>query len=122
MKPGRPSAAHLSVVKSTATGTRPSLTPLEPLTTAERKIFDLMVKENAHLRPADIPLLMTFARASAGSFKDLSAADFDKLARVAASLATKLRLTPQSRVNPLTLTRMQRQPLSYYERPETEDD
>jgi len=48
---------------------------------------------------------MGFARASAGMFRVESAGDFEKVARVAMSFATKLRLTPQSRVNPLTLAR-----------------
>jgi len=35
----------------------------------EKQVFDLAVRENAHLRPTDIPLLMGFAQASAGLFK-----------------------------------------------------
>jgi len=71
----------------------------------EKAVFDLAVRENAHLRQTDVPLLMGFARASAGLFNVDTAGDFEKLARVAMSFATKLRLTPQSRVHPLTLGR-----------------
>jgi len=52
-----------------------------------------------------------------GTLKADDAADFEKLARVAMAIATKLRLTPQSRTHPEKLARMQKQqPLSYYER------
>ena len=105
MKRGRPSAAHLSVVPSDLTGARPTLTPLQPLKADEKQVFDLAVRENAHLRPTDIPLLMGFARASAGLFKVDTAADFEKLARVTMSLAAKLRISLQSRHDPKTLAR-----------------
>jgi len=48
---------------------------------------------------------MGFARASASTFNADTAADFEKLARVMMSLATKLRISPQSRVDPKTLAR-----------------
>src|SRR5215510_5694320 len=105
MKRGRAGIAHLSVVGSDTTSTRPPLTPLEPLKTAERKIFDLVVRENPHLRLTDVPLVMAFARASAGTFNSDTAVDFEKLARVTMSLATKLRISPQSRHDPKTLAR-----------------
>jgi hypothetical protein len=91
---------------------------------AERKVFDLVVRENVHLQPIDVPLLMGFARASAGLFKTDNATDFEKLARVAMSFATKLRITPQSRCHPLTLARANRNAhsVSYYDRTPIEDD
>jgi hypothetical protein len=67
---------------------------------------------------------MGFARASAGLFKTDAVADFDKLARVCMSLGTKLRITPQSRVNPLTLARANRNALPTFDgrRPWDRDD
>jgi hypothetical protein len=105
MKRGRLSAADLSLVPPDTTGTRPTLTPLRKLKGDEKAVFDLVVREHVHLQPIDVPLLMGFARASAGLFKVDSAGDFERLARVAMSFATRLRITPQSRVHPLTLGR-----------------
>jgi hypothetical protein len=105
MKRGRLSAADLSIVPPDATDTRPTLTPLGPLKSVEKAVFDLAVRENVHLRQTDVPLLMGFARASAALFKVDTAADFEKLARVAMSFATRLRLTPQARTHPTTLGR-----------------
>ena len=105
MKRGRQSAADLSIVAPDATGTRPTLTPLRPLKSDEKAVFDLVVRENVHLQAIDVPLLMGFARASAGLFKVETAADFEKLARVAMSFATRLRITPQARCHPITLGR-----------------
>src|SRR5262245_58507633 len=105
MKRGRLSADDLSVISPNTSGTRPTLMPLRPLKSDEKAVFDLAVRENAHLGPTDVPLLMGFARASAGLFKMETAADFEKLARVAMSFATRLRLTPQARTHPTTLGR-----------------
>ena len=105
MKRGRQSAADLSIVPPDASSTRPTLTPLRPLKSDEKAVFDLVVRENAHLGPIDVPLLRGFARASAALFKVDTAADFEKLARVAMSFATRLRITPQTRVHPTTLGR-----------------
>src|SRR5262245_37391023 len=102
---GRSSSARLSVVPPDATTPRLLLTPFEPLKSAERKIFDLIVRENAHLRQTDVPLVMGYARASTGLLQVETAGDFDKLARVMMSLATKLRISPQSRLDPKTLAR-----------------
>ena len=105
MKRGRLSADDWAVISPNTTGTRPTLMPLRPLKGDEKAVFDLVVRENVHLQAIDVPLLMGFARASAGLFKVDSAGDFERLARVAMSFATKLRITPQSRVHPTTLGR-----------------
>ena len=105
MKRGRQSAADLSIVPADASSTRPTLTPLRPLKSDEKAVFDLVVRENVHLQAIDVPLLMGFARASAGLFNVDSAGEFEKLARIAMSFATRLRITPQSRVHPTTLGR-----------------
>ena len=77
MKRGRQSAADLSIVAPDATGTRPTLTPLRPLKSDEKAVFDLVVRENVHLQAIDVPLLMGFARASAGLFNVDSAGEFE---------------------------------------------
>jgi hypothetical protein len=105
MKRGRLSASDLSVVGPNTSGTRPPLIPLQPLKSSEKRVFDLIVRENAHLRQTDVPLLMGLARATAGLFGVETAGDFEKLARVQMSYATRLRITPQARTHPTTLGR-----------------
>jgi hypothetical protein len=102
---GRKGIAQLSIVSPDATGTRPTLTSFEPLKPKEQKIFNVVAAENAHLRQTDAVLLGAFARAAVGSFNTDNASDFEKLARTAATLATRLRISPQSRCNPVTLAR-----------------
>jgi len=58
-----------------------------------------------HLTQGDAPLLMIFSRAIAGAFNASDASDFERLSRVALSAGTRLRLTQQSRIHPLTLGR-----------------
>jgi hypothetical protein len=105
MKPGRRSQADLTVVPIDASRSRPSLTPICQLKSDERRIFDLVARENVHLTPLDTPMLTGFVRASAGMLKADSVEDFEKLSRVALSFATRLRLTPQSRMHPRSLAR-----------------
>src|SRR5262245_61710729 len=118
MQRGRKSTDHLSIVGSSITGTRSAIIPLRKLTSDEKAIFDLVVRENAHLTQGDVPLLMVFARATAATFDTTDATSFEKLARVSMSAATRLRLTQQSRTHPTTLARARRDGsgLSYYER------
>jgi hypothetical protein len=117
MKRGRRSSAELTVVPFDATRSRPTLTPLFPLKSDEKKVFDLVVREHVHLKQIDAPLLMGYARAIAGLFKADTVEDFERLSRVSLSYATKLRISPQARVHPLSLARrQQQQPMSYYDR------
>lgn len=104
-KPGRRSAAHLTVISPDATNIRPPLIPLQPLKPAELKIFSFMARENEHLRPSDAVLLAAFARAATGLQSVDTAQDFERLARVCTHIATKLRICPQSRCHPKTLAR-----------------
>src|SRR5262245_54033931 len=97
--------AHLTVVGSGTTGSRPPPTPLQPLKADERRIFDFTFREHSHLQPRDIPLVTGFARASAGLFRIETAAEFAVLARMQLSYARALRLSVQSRVHPLSLGR-----------------
>jgi len=102
---GRRSSAHLSLISPGATNTRPPITALKPLTPQEQKIFSMVAAENPHLRQTDAVLLMAFAKAAVGSSNADSAQDFERLSRTLMSLATKLRISPQSRVDPKTLAR-----------------
>jgi hypothetical protein len=101
---GRQSAAA-NVVPLAATSNRPTLTPSRPLTKQEKQIFDLVVKEHRHLRTFDAPLLTGYAIACAKMIKLKDPTAFEKVARVAMSFATKLRLTPQSSTQAVTLGR-----------------
>jgi len=65
----------------------------------------MVAAENPHLRQTDAVLLMAFAKAAVGSSNADSAQDFERLSRTLMSLATKLRISPQSRVDPKTLAR-----------------
>jgi hypothetical protein len=105
MRRGRQSAVDASVIRLAATDDRPTLTPLRPLKSDEKRIFDLVALEHVHLKSIDVPLLMGFARASAAMFTANTAEEFEKVSRVALSFATKLRITPQSRVHPTSLGR-----------------
>ena len=105
MKRGRLSASDLSIVGSGTTGSRRPMTPLQPLKSDERRIFDFTFREHAHLRARDIPLVTGFARATAGLFRIETAAEFAVLARMQLSYARALRLSVQSRVHPLSLGR-----------------
>jgi hypothetical protein len=105
MKRGRVSAADLSIVGSSATDSRPPIIPLRSLSKDEKLVFDCAVRENVHLTQGDAPLLMIFSRAIAGAFNASDASDFERLSRVALSAGTRLRLTQQSRIHPLTLGR-----------------
>jgi hypothetical protein len=92
---GRKSAAS-NVVSIAAIGIRPTIIPSRPLTKPERDIFNLVVREHRHLRTFDAPLLTGYAIACVKMLTIKDPTDFEKIARVAMSLATKLRLTPQS--------------------------
>jgi len=101
---GRKSAAS-NVVSIAAIGIRPTLTPCRPLSRSEKRVFDLVAKEHQHLRAIDAPLLTGFVIACAQMFTTKDASDFEKMARVALSFATRLRLSPQSITQPRTLGR-----------------
>ena len=77
----------------------------------ESAIYGLLIDKTPHIRDLDTPLLAIYARTLAEAFrltkgKDTVAAV--QATRLALSLATKLRLTPQSRINPVTVGRQQR--------------
>jgi hypothetical protein len=108
---GRQSTAA-KVVSLVATNQRPTLTPCRPLTKPEKQIFDLIVRDHRHLRTFDAPLLTGYAMACAKMLTTKDPTDFDKIARVAMALATKLRLTPQSGMQSVQLGRRYHEPPS----------
>jgi hypothetical protein len=89
---------------------RPAIEPPRSLRKSERVLFSELVASAGHLRPSDAPLLASYVQATLTSHRsagDPSKLDtWDKATRLQMSLATKLRLTAQSRVDPQTLGRM----------------
>jgi hypothetical protein len=73
----------------------------------------------SNFRATDLPLLTSLVQATllareAG--RDAAKlAEFERAARLQATLATKLRLTPQARMTPRTVGRHDPRPMSYYE-------
>src|SRR5262245_61703483 len=88
---------------------RHKLTPIGTLTRAERKVFDRTVRENGHLKRADIPLLELFAiaccRTAAAKRKDPKS--WQRESRVVISYGTKLRITQQAKIEPRSAARAQ---------------
>ena len=114
---GRKSADVLSF--PAVDGSRPRITPPAGLTKAERSLFTELAADAGHLVQADAPLLAAYTQAvilSRRAGRDPARIEaWERITRVMASLATKLRLTPQARTDAKTTARGQR-PLSHYER------
>jgi len=106
-KSGPKSRAEIdtNVVALNVKNVRPTLTPLSPLGTYERKLFTCVARNAPHLLPCDVPLLTTFCIVNARMVNAKSTSDTEKLAKMSAMLATKLRLTPQSRSRPEAVAR-----------------
>ena len=119
-KPGKANQFEQTVVPLTRNGEQPTLTPLSPLTEAERAIFDMTALENPHLRTSDTPLLQAYAmacvRISEPSSRE-NIAELDRAARLAMSLATKLRLPPSSSIDPVALGRRKKDALTGLKKP-----
>jgi hypothetical protein len=103
---GRKSSAEL--VAFPVIEHRPQITP-PSLTKAERSLFTELAAGAEHLRPTDAPLLASYVQAtiaSRQSGRDPSKVDvWEKATRLQMSLATKLRLTAQSRTDTRTVGR-----------------
>ena len=88
------------------TGKQPRLDAPSTLTTAEQKLFNQLIAacDASHFRRSDLPLLVAFVQATAIS--QAAAHDPDKIViwekstRLLATLATRLRLAPQARLDP----------------------
>jgi hypothetical protein len=87
-------------------------TPAGLLNVKERKLFDEIIGavDAKHFRAADVPLLAAYAQALAMVHtlaRSRRIPDWERASRVAAMFATKLRLTPQSRLQARTVGRHQ---------------
>jgi hypothetical protein len=99
------------------TGQPPRLTPPADLNAAERKSFVELIDacSPSHFAASDLPLLTSYVQATllarqaapgAGEDSNLMGV-WERAVKLQAILATKLRLSPQSRVEPKTLARQQ---------------
>jgi hypothetical protein len=81
----------------------------EPLTTLQQTTFRAVLADNPHLGPADMPLLtlyvLTVSKAARLAKGKGDALSFERLTRLAVTLATKMRITAQSNIDPQTLGR-----------------
>lgn len=112
---GRKSAENLVAID--VTGTPPRLTAPSGLTKSERALFNEIVAGCAadHFRESDKFLLVSLVQAIALSRRAVRGAArapgqlaaWERSTRLVTTLATKLRLTVQSRVDPKTIGRMQ---------------
>jgi hypothetical protein len=127
-QPGRKSAAEENVIKLAPTSAR-SLTASSKLSTDEQSTFTKLALANQHLTPSDAPLLTLYVQslskaAKLARGKDVAA--FDKAARLALIIGTKLRLTPQSSTDPQSIGRRRKDakpsPLDEFLANETKDD
>ena len=103
---GRQSSASLSVIHVDG---RPSrLEPPHYLNATEAAAFVELASTAGHFVPTDTPLVAqatVMARKAARDQKKLSV--WERAVRMQIALATKLRLTPQSRIDPKTVGRQQ---------------
>src|SRR5215469_2767354 len=105
---GRKSAANLALPP---VGGKPL--PLKPpacLRNRERKLFRELVAacDPRHFAESDLPLLASYVQATIlarDAICDRDVAVWEKAVRVQATLATRLRLAPQARLDPKTLAR-----------------
>jgi hypothetical protein len=98
MQPGRKSAAAL-LITPLAKSKRPKLSATESLTTAQQTTFDIMVRGNPHLVEADMPLLTLYVLSLSKATQLAKISDvkaWEKVVRLALTIGTKLRVTPQS--------------------------
>jgi hypothetical protein len=104
---GRKSADQLALRVIDAP--RPSLEPPPSLTKPERLLFSELAANAPHLTLSDAPLLASYVQAtlmSRRSARDPARIDtWEKSTRLQAALATKLRLSPQSRTDPKSVAR-----------------
>jgi hypothetical protein len=93
-------------------GKPPRLQPPPYLNDDERSLFDELVGacDPRHFVESDLPLLASYVQATLIA-RDAARAPskivFEKAVRMQATLATRLRLSPQSRIDPKTVGRRQ---------------
>ena len=113
VKRGRPHADDLNIVPFHPDGNRVQ-TP-DDLTAAEAALFRQLVRSCApdHFVFSDVPLLISYVQATLIARKSAKAMPkkpelislWERSVKVQAVLATRLRLAPQARTDPTTLTR-----------------
>jgi hypothetical protein len=106
---GRKSAA--SLIGPPVTGKPPRITAPSSLSIAEQTLFNELTGacDSSHFRKSDIPLLVSYVQATriaqASALDPKTIALWEKAVRMQATLATRLRLSPQGRIDPKTLGR-----------------
>jgi len=98
------------------TGKPSRLTPPSSLNDDEQALFSELVGacDASHFRESDLPLLISYIQATLISRAAAHDPDrivlWEKATRMQATLATRLRLSPQSRIDPKTIGRQQPRP------------
>lgn len=133
----RPAANQQStVVNLNVSGTPPAVVAPSSLNASERRLFNEIVGQSdpRHFAKSDVPLLISYVQIVLAVRKLVASANrkpapgafvsLERMARLQASLATKLRLSPQSRLDRKTAGRMvaRQSRASYYDRSEDDDD
>ena len=105
-------AAELAILPA-VDGKPPRLRPPPHLNDDERSLFDELVGacDSRHFVESDLPLLASYVQATLIA-RDAAHAPskvllWEKAVRMQATLATRLRLSPQSRIDPKTVGRRQ---------------
>jgi hypothetical protein len=104
--PGRPKKLFANVRQFPGTDRQTPLTPIVRLNSLERSIFNLTVTRHRHLKPADVVLVTSFAKAAARVLKPSrleDAAAIEKATRIMVLIARSLRLTPMNALDPRTV-------------------
>jgi hypothetical protein len=112
-KRGRKSSDELAVIN--VNGDPPRLDPPPTLTDPERALFVEIVQACSpkHFVPSDLPLVVSYVQATLLSRQAVTNAAtapamltlWEKATRMQATLATRLRLSPQARTDPKTIGR-----------------
>jgi len=110
---GRKSSDELAVIN--VNGDPPRLDPPPTLTDPERALFVELVQACSpkHFVPSDLPLVVSYVQATLLSRRAVTSAAtapamlalWEKATRMQATLATRLRLSPQARTDPKTIGR-----------------
>jgi hypothetical protein len=114
-KRGRKSVAELSIVASNRVSGLGRVEPPLDLTETEASAFRRLVAScpASHFVPSDMPLIVSYVQATLVSRRAASLLEEDasyitiweKATRMQATLATRLRLAPQARSDPKTISR-----------------
>jgi hypothetical protein len=108
---GRKSMAGMAALNVTGKPSR--LTPPSSLNDDEQALFSELIGacDSSHFRESDLPLLISYVQSTLISRAAAHDPDriviWEKATRMQATLATRLRLSPQSRVDPKTVGRHQ---------------